>query len=214
MEESPEKCIDCITSNVELIGVQLIANFFKRAISMFNLPVISIGSGCAALEKTLEEILGIQIICIDPDPLSYSPVDKIFIPPQYSTVEDMIKEKSEYIDNCILFICNAEPVVETHDFTAEESSANIPYDYNAVHLLKPKVIISIYDPIDGIAGSHKFRGWVESNENRILHSITYYTPLTSGYIEHDRIILLLNTDIHGYKPLDQKIEMVYNNTKK
>lgn len=174
--------MEYITSNVESIGISSVIDFFKKAIELYDLPIISVGSGCAALEKVLEDELNIQIICVDPDPLSYASIEEPFIYPQYPTVEDMIKVRPEYIDSCILFTCNAEPTISEED---------IPYDYNAIQLLRPKILISIYDDIDGISGSSKFIQWVEDNEDKIIRSITRTIKHTHSN-EYTSLILLKN----------------------
>ena len=178
-----------VCKNMEDIGISLIIECFRKSISLYNVPVISVGPGSGALEKLLEKELGIDIICVDPDPLSYTSLDEPFIKPLFSTVEEIIRKEPKYVGNCILFICNAEPCL--YDIYIL-SGNNIPYDYNAVQLLRPKCIISIYDPIDNIAGSEQFSRWIEDNKNKILLYKDISTILSDSYVGHDRLVLLNN----------------------
>jgi hypothetical protein len=170
---------DSITGNVFYFGLDTVVDCFQKSLQLYHtpeqikqgnhLPVISVGAGCAALEKYVEWKLGITITCVDPDPESYAEGRPIFIKPLYPTVQNLIYRTSAYTNNCILFICNA---------------LGTGYDYDAVKLLKPKVVIAIYDPISCISGSDCFNEWVHENKNKIYFQKTVH--ITGTYIHYDK----------------------------
>ena len=80
-----------------VIGIETVIEEFKK-MEYVNYPIISVGSGHGLVEKEIEEELGINIICVDPDPLSFDNRKKLHKTPDYNTVDDM--DIDFYKNNC------------------------------------------------------------------------------------------------------------------
>lgn len=161
-----------------------------------NLPFVSIGSGNGCIESmienklkkrkyfhsdymgtTSEHINTIKWICIDPNPLSCAPNKNLYKEPDYQTVYDLIKDKPELIGNCNLFIMYALPTMSTIHYvltkTEDKQALDTPYDYDAIQVLRPKSLISMYELFFdiNIAGSDSFRNWIDDRPYLIHKSI-------------------------------------------
>ena len=104
--------------------------------------IISIGSGSGVCEKLIDDHLGTNIICVDPDSDDYITAPQKFKKePTYANASELLKVNHK-IENCAMFLNWSNP---------NGSS----FDYDAVQLLKPKYILWIGDP-SGCAGGAKF----------------------------------------------------------
>lgn len=134
-------------------------------------PLVSVASGDGYLEQYMNTK---ELICVDPEPESYPCSDRIFVEPNYNYVTDLIADRPDIVGNCNMFICNAEPTTCPTD---------VPYDYDAVQLLKPRKIIAIYDHIDHYSGSKKFIEWVDTQ--KILYNKEFSTMNS-----HNRLVYI------------------------
>lgn len=118
------------STGINFLGIPLAISYVKEAIEKFpDNPIYSIGSGGGYLEYILDRLLHIDIICVDPDPLSYITDKTIFKNPKYLTIDD--EDFPKEINNSILLINWSTP---------EQCNG---YDIQAVIKLKPCAIIFI-----------------------------------------------------------------------
>ena len=112
--------------------------------SEIDCAFVSVGSGNGTIEWKIREAIGksFPAIPIDPNPESYVkfPLDGNFIPPAYDYVENLIAFNPEIVGNCILCIFWPE-------------YGNDTYDADAIKLLRPRKVISLYE-LHGGAGSN------------------------------------------------------------
>jgi hypothetical protein len=129
-----------------------------------EMPVISVGSGNGVLEYKLQE-LGIKnIICVDPDPESYDkyPENNNCIKPSYDVVENLLKDKPELVEQCVLLLGWPSPNEST-------------FDYEAVMALNPYGIVLVYETLGG-AGGDKLHTWLnepEGYQNPCDYTVVY-----------------------------------------
>lgn len=114
-----------------------------------NQPLVSVGSGLGLNERRLETDLNINILCIDPKPHSFNNQgdEKKCHMPDYSLVDDLIKEKADLIGNCNLMLCWPYPNEST-------------YDIEAIVKLKPSSVLIVYESLGG-AGGNQLHNWLE-----------------------------------------------------
>lgn len=121
--------------------------------------IISVGSGHGMLEKIyhiVDPILRLKYsstfdwVCIDPEPLNFSPftddMTKPYIEPKYATVDEMIYKEPECVNNEYILLNWCLP---------DESN----YDYDAILKLNPKgfiTLIAIDGHGPGVAGGINF----------------------------------------------------------
>lgn len=145
------------SNGLQVLGLELSVKYLRYArMSIPNLTYISVGTGNGYFEKTIEEIMSIKIICIDPNPNTFNPIPKELVKSlDFSSVEKLMENSN--ILNCVL-ILNWADVGESD------------YDYEAILLLKPTYILWIGE-INGCAGGNKFHSWLkdcESNNYKIV----------------------------------------------
>lgn len=126
-----KKNIHKYSAGVLILGRPNIYEYIKNLINMSKLQIISIGSGNGAIENDIEKKFGINIICIDPSPLSWSIITDEYKSPEYETMEQLIISNNNLINNSNLFINWSFPTFD--------------YDIESIILLKPKNIIIIVD---------------------------------------------------------------------
>lgn len=176
-----------------------------------NIPFISIGSGNGIFEKCIELFIdGINLICIDPDPIQYLNTI-VFKKPDYSyvscneftenisssSIKCLLDEKPDIINNCNLILNWASP------WTI--------YDKTSIEYLKPQYIFSIYD-YSGIAGSSDFIKFVNSEEYNIYISMNYNSiELRKNTYYHIKYIVLTNQPLENKYNFDNiNITMEYD----
>ena len=142
---------------VRSFDVDLVTDIIQRMAETYpGKLIVSIGSGNAALEAYAQNETT-RFICIDPNPLSYSP-GPLHIEPDYDNVENLIKSRPDLVENCLLLLNWCDP---------NESS----YDYDAIQALKPLAILSLYEVCyggNGAAGSKLFYDWTQNCSDYIL----------------------------------------------
>jgi hypothetical protein len=137
------------------------ANMLAFLSNYKNLPLVSIGSGNGLFEKLiLKKNESTQIICIDPNPKSYSKID-VQLNPDYSYDIQLTTEKPDIINNCVLLLNWCCP-------------NNSSYDYDAIINIKPVAFICIYETFmgsNGAAGGERFYGYIRNTKNyKLIHS--------------------------------------------
>ncbi len=149
--------------------------------------VLSIGSGHGLFEYEYEKKYKKEILCIDPDPLSFkgknSGLEKEFKKPINKTIDNFIaiRHKSYMETNLFLLVINwADP--DSHN----------PYDLNAITLLKPAGFFVIFDekPEGGIAGSPQFCEVISGETIVVIDGTTYYLI--------EKILLFFNDGNNDY----------------
>lgn len=79
------------STGINFLGIPSIVMYMEEVLKLYpNLKnnIISIGSGGGYIEKLLDQLLNIDIICVDPDPLSYITEKVIYKHPKYKNIED------------------------------------------------------------------------------------------------------------------------------
>lgn len=190
------------STGVLLLGPENVHEYIRNVCVVSKLPIISVGSGNGVIERELESAFGIQIICVDPTPLSWSMEHAKYRAPDFATVEDLVSQHPELIDQCNVFINWAFP---THS-----------YDMEAVHLLRPRNVVTITDvgPLRG-AGGRFFHTWMSTcgvttagtlDTRSLNQTVTYtpynyvfrtWTPYSSPCGRVELSIIWLSRDIHN-----------------
>jgi hypothetical protein len=180
---------------VKSFGNNVVVSYIKamNSIEPIELPVVSVGSGLAQIEHEAQKSCPtLKWICVDPNPTSYHDNElacPIFIQPSYDVVETLIKQQPKVVDNCKLFLNWCLPNFST-------------YDYEAIILLKPSVVLCIYEEFEGnwgAAGGMKFFKWI-NDKNKPYREISKCTltknPIhTSDTLYDIRMVLLVRNDI-------------------
>jgi hypothetical protein len=138
--------------NIEKVLCLLQKNFFNF-FNFDNIDLLSIGSGNGLFESLCQQIFGIPILCVDPYPLDFMrfKLKKPFIKPMFNyTVNYLESEKKK--DETVLFLIWPNNLSEE-----EEEEDVIPYDLEAILLLKPLAFFIIYSNRGFIAGSRQLR---------------------------------------------------------
>jgi hypothetical protein len=111
-------------------------------------PIVSVGCGPGLYEaETLKLNPRLDFIMVDPDPRSFENVEpKLAI--DAATVPDLIKTRPELVGKCVLLLIWPNPNEST-------------YDYQAVELLNPVAVVTIYEA-KGAAGGDQFHCWLST----------------------------------------------------
>lgn len=165
-----EKNRQYMNMGIHSIGIESCVNMLTKFINAYpGKKTISVGSGNAILESLCNND---SIICVDPKPLSFCinhKLEKPFVEPLYATVDDLIKNEPEHVDNSILYLgwC---------------TSGNSTFDMEAVTKLKPHAFLSLNstactsDGVLSIAGGDKLHNFLsdqsETKEYEIKSVIT------------------------------------------
>lgn len=130
------------------IGIATVKRYFKRLLKLSNLPIVSIGSGSGVVELLLDQAFDVDIICVDPDPHSFSTApEDMGKKPKYPLVSDLIKDQPTIVGNCILLLVWSPPNAST-------------YDYDALVALCPNLVLWIGEP-SGSAGGATMLKWLQ-----------------------------------------------------
>jgi hypothetical protein len=148
-EERFEYVVECIKSLLEAYKDE-------------NLTLVSVGSGTGHYEKRImEKCLLNRLLCVDSYADKHEEVEYV-IKPEFKTVDDLLQDHANLIDNCILLLF--WPYDQGH---MQELNPGHPYDIEAISKLKPKGIVVLYEEY-GAAGSNEFHAWLSKYTN--LHS--------------------------------------------
>ena len=192
------------------IGINECLNFFGKFLSNFNnnLPIISVGSGTAYFEFLINRIFRRDIVCVDPEPTSYTPLrDKnntkipntVFISPKFNYVNNLLSAK-KYKD-CLLLLNWPAPMVK-------EQKQYDPYDFNAIIKLKPIGFFVVYETTN-CSGSDVFATVLSgsSNSNIVKFKISEEEEISYKLLEDIqkketpkvKVILEFRNDILDYR---------------
>lgn len=132
---------------VRSLGIETVLAYLAEVDSVYsNMPMVSIGSGFAAVESTIPSI---NWILVDPNPMSYfyplppngeAQMTTPFIKPDFSHMIDLARARPSIISNCTMFLNWLDP---------NDSC----YDVEAVNLLKPRAIVAIIEKFCGSNGA-------------------------------------------------------------
>ena len=128
-------------------------NFFNF-FNFDNIDLLSIGSGNGLFESLCQQIFGIPILCVDPNPLGFMSFDlkKPFIEPRFkNTLEYFTYDKKK--DETVLFLIWPET----------PNKGVLPYDLDAILLLKPLAFFIIYSDNNLSAGSSELWKLIEND---------------------------------------------------
>jgi hypothetical protein len=148
------------------IGIKKCLLFFSDFLSSFddNLTIISVGSGTAYFEYLIQTLFNRTIVCVDPEPRSYSNLttkeilegkknSTVFIVPKYNTVNIKLLQSKNYTDgkykDSLLILNWSNPMFKNNN-------GYDPYDFNAIIKLKPIGFFIVYE-IEGGSGSEDMR---------------------------------------------------------
>jgi hypothetical protein len=146
-----------LNTGIKMFKLPYCMNFFEKYLyNFFNLPdidLISVGSGNGLFEKCCEDVFGKEIICIDPEALSFvsTGLGKAFKEPAFKTVDEYLLSPTKK-DNSILLLIWPDP--------------SLIYDIDAILKLNPVSFFIIYGNYP-LACSQDLRSSLYSDENDI-----------------------------------------------
>lgn len=205
----------CISKGVRSFGIDVVTNALEQLVKKYNVPVVSVGCGLAAIESlTMDKMRGYRNkwVLVDPKPLSYEfrrMPNRTFEHIDYATVGDLVKEHPEIIGKCTLFLNWCLPNEST-------------YDYDAIKQLNPQCILSIFEVYrgsNGSAGGELFYKWFsrlpskfdldfpvlgsppKKSDYCVAHT-TQLLPHPKGEFTDIRIVYITNTSINNPPPID------------
>lgn len=133
--------------------------------SLLSNTHISVGSGDGVIEKIFSFTRpDCEMICVDPFPQCFtSASDRIFYPPAFPYVQDLVKEKPEVVGQANLMLIFPEPgcFFCAHGNCTEKIHTQ-PYDFEAISALKPRSIITMIC-MNGSSGTDHLRFWMLTN---------------------------------------------------
>jgi hypothetical protein len=123
---------------------------------------VSVGSGCAGIETLVFKEK--KIICVDPDPTMGCEAYPIFHPPEFKYTKDLVENQPSLIGNCSLWLLWPNPACPFCKFgmCMAEKLHHQEYDFEAIELLKPRVITMLVSLEENISGSRKLSEWVKN----------------------------------------------------
>ena len=148
---------------IQSFGIKVVLDALHIFLSAYpGKEPISVGSGNGILEDEYANEYFVNILCVDPDPLSFNSPElkKPFMKPKYKYVTELVMYEPELVRNCVLILnwCDPRP--------------HITYDYDAVLKLLPLAFFTILEP-DGVAGSPKFHKFLRRTCAYVLiHNIS------------------------------------------
>ena len=165
---------------------EVFVNFFD------NKEIFSIGSGSGHFEYYFNEYISkitddkfckMSMTCVDPDPESYSK-GEIKLYPLYKNIQELLKSRSEIVENCQIVIIWPSPTDTT-------------YDIEAILYLKPKKIMILYEENGSSGGEdlHEFINDCEDNEEKYNFDIKYKA---NTFIKKTFISKMFNYDVDYY----------------
>jgi hypothetical protein len=133
---------------IRKFGAKEVVDTWARFIGDNGGGTISVGSGNGALEKLLGDDHNIDVVCVDPDPESWTQSGYIHLAPQFRTVQHMLEEQPDIInDHMTLLLVTPAP-------------CEMDYDIQSIELLNP-YRICIISELTGSCSSSRFWKWYE-----------------------------------------------------
>lgn len=147
-----------LSNGLQALGVEKAYEFIDIAVKLNpNSKIVSIGSGNGYFESLVEQKFKIEIICVEPRPNKFNPIPKMNKQPDYQYTVDLVMKRT--INDCILLLNWCDPGYSE-------------YDYEAIILLQPKIIIWIGETNMGSAGGYRFHDWLKHNDT--YKTINFY----------------------------------------
>jgi hypothetical protein len=160
-----------LNKGIKSFGYENVINIINSFYNKYNLPIVSIGSGIGTIEYLSNKKYKINWICIDIDnnPIHFpSYAHKYITEPlmniNYNSCDELIKNNSSIIGNCVLFLNWCLPNEST-------------YDYDAIIKLKPLAVLSIYEVYNnnnGCAGGEMFYNWTINSDYHLKEMYKLY----------------------------------------
>lgn len=208
LSENIKNDLRYLNKALTFIGINRCLNFFAKFLSNFDdkLPIISVGSGTAYFEYLIQNIFRREIICVDPDPKSYSlaPLrintriyNTVFIPPKFNTVNDLLHE-NKYKD-CLLLLNWPNPM-RKGEIQYDGTEYN-PYDFNAIIKLKPIGFFIVYETTN-CSGSEDLTNVLNGSSNNFVNFTIS---------EEEKISYKLLEDIQAEETPEVKVKLEYRN---
>lgn len=174
-----------LSTAVKTLGLSNLYKYFEP-LKELGLTIVEVGTGNGYIARLLRD-KGYNIIPIDKNPGKFisSVKDCKGLEPEYSTVDDLLKEKKDLVGNCVLFLNWPLP---------NDSS----YDYDAMISLQPKFIITAVD-MSGTGGGSK---WLSYLENYVESG--FYNGMENEWESEFK---------YNYTLVNQTIKEGYNNGK-
>lgn len=169
------------SKGVFFLGPENVQEYFRNLRIASSLPIISVGSGNGVIEREIEKAFDIQMICVDPDPLSWSIETPGYRPPEYATIDDLILDRPELIENCNMFINWAYPIYA--------------YDMDALNKMLPHNVVTVIDVgIHRGSGSEMFHSWMHhSGAKTRVCSKNFSFAITDNPIMKDKYNTVFQT---------------------
>ena len=175
------------------IGIKKCLTLFRTFLSKFDdkIPIISVGSGMAYFEYLIQELFRRDVICIDPDPIKFSPnpflssnKKRLFIEPIFRTVDNLLSSKnSKKYTDCLLILNWPSPY-------------DTAYDIDSIIKLKPRGFFIIYER-EGKAGSGRLIEKLCEREPILFEEGLSYKLLEKEEShEHKRIAGIEDVDLY------------------
>jgi hypothetical protein len=179
------------------IGIQLfrlpncmlfIENYIYNYFNFSKIDLLSVGSGNGLFEKCCQDIFGVEIICIDPIPLSYRSkgLTVPYITSQYNTISEYVSSTNTKKDESFLLLIWTDP--------------SLNYDVEAIIALNPLAFFIIYGKFPS-AGSQNISSKLE-NES-----------FTLGDQEYRQISVTTGIGFYVNQEIDIKMSLCINITK-
>jgi hypothetical protein len=124
---------------------------------------VSVGSGTGAIETFLfnQE----KITCVEPSP-RFHPDIEVFHEPEYDFTISLVKARPEVVSDCSLWLFWPNPVCIFCELKTcfDEKMHHVEYDFEAIQMLKPKMVTMLVSLENCGSGSKKLKEWVENWE--------------------------------------------------
>lgn len=155
-------------------NLKILSEIFEDISQIFpEIRFISVGSGNGKIEHQILLKTGIDIICVDPNPMSWCKDKTLYKAPEYSYIQEL---NESFIGNCILFINWSTPLTDGN------------YDIDAIEFLQPVSIITVVETgVYRAAGSPKLHNFL----SRFTTTLGHYTD---SFIQKN--------DLNGLKIVD------------
>jgi hypothetical protein len=196
---------------IQALGFDIISKYFIEIANYYSnhkpIYFISLGSGFAQLEYKFKHI--IEWICIDPDPSSYSfnikskNIEDILIQPHFASVKDCIQSNPEIVNNCVLLLNWTPPTINEQDNQFEKE---------AINLLKPKGILSLFEQYQGKAGSSgsEYFHSIFANAIKVMDAVRRSSNLEKRYFVNKRKLSYVKSKLK-WKKIESDFDYRINN---
>ena len=113
-DEAPEQ--PQLNPALQIIGLNVLKQYFLKIRSISNDLIISIGSGNGYIERHIEKELETTILCVDP--MRIESVQDMYKASNFNYINDLLEDYPNLINNSITFINWSFPNDSTYDYDA------------------------------------------------------------------------------------------------